>query len=50
MSNAHFDVFNDLLGARDKRRAKLAGERPNDHQPQKKAVFDQSLAKDQADI
>ncbi|MCQ9329903.1 hypothetical protein, partial [Pelistega suis] len=50
MSNAHLDALNDLLGARDKRRAKLAGERPNDHQPQKKAAFDQSLAKDQADI
>ena len=47
MSNAHLEALNDLLGTRDKRRAKLAGERPNDHQPQEKAAFDQSLAKDQ---
>ncbi|MEV5118012.1 hypothetical protein [Stenotrophomonas indicatrix] len=50
MSTAPIDAMNDLLGARDQRRAKLAGERPNDHLPEQKQAFDQTLAKDQFSI
>ncbi|UKE46233.1 hypothetical protein [Xanthomonas cerealis] len=50
MSTAPTDAMTDLLAARDQRRAKLAGHRPTDHQPQQKDAFDGSLAKDQSAI
>lgn len=50
MSTAPVDAMTDLLAARDQRRAKLAGHRPTDHQPQQKEAFDGSLAKDQSTI
>ncbi|GEM_PF-436728 len=50
MSTFPTPSFDNLQGARERRRAKLSGERPNAHQPEKVQAFDQSVSQDQANI